>query len=155
MPINTRVLIELTITIIAVPTMLLIAAFVVLRITQPDLPRAFHIPGGLPVALLLALPPAVLTAAQFVLAISGSAPHPDDEDDEPPLVILGWRVDYPSLLCTGVVVGLGVVVHLLAIGSEKWHRWRARSGGDDGSRASLLPRERRNSINHWAEHARQ
>ena len=135
--------------------MLLIAAFIVLRITQPDLPRAFHIPGGLPVALLLALPPAVLTAAQFVLAISGSAPDPDDEGGEPPLVILGWRVDYPSLLSSGIVVGLGVVVHLLAIASEKFHRWRATSGSSGGSGASLLPRERRNSINCRGEQARQ
>ena len=135
--------------------MLLIAAFIVLRITQPDLPRAFHIPGGLPVALLLALPPAVLTAAQFVLAISGSAPDPDDEDGEPPLVILGWRVDYPSLLSSGIVVGLGVVVHLLAIASEKFHRWRATSGGSGGRGASLLPRERRNSINCRGEQAHE
>jgi amino acid transporter len=58
-------LIELDVVLYGLSLLLEFAALVSLRIREPDLPRPFRVPGGLPVALLLGLGPAALLVVAF------------------------------------------------------------------------------------------
>jgi hypothetical protein len=67
-----RVLIEITITTIAGPTLLFLTSFVVLRVARPELPRPYKLPGGTIAAAIYAAPPAVFTVVQLVFALTGT-----------------------------------------------------------------------------------
>jgi amino acid transporter len=61
-------LIVLNIWLYSLALLLELAAFVTLRITAPDMPRPWRVPGGLPAALLVALCPTVFAMAAMATA---------------------------------------------------------------------------------------
>ena len=85
-------LIELDVILYGLSLLLEFAAMVVLRVRAPDLPRPFRVPGGLPVAVLLGVGPALLLA----LAL---AHERHDHPDQMGAVALGV-----GLACAGPLV---------------------------------------------------
>ena len=103
-----KVLIEFTMTLMALPCLLFLAAFVWLRIKEPELQRDFKIPGGVVACTLMAIPPAALTLTQMYFAFTGSG------EGSGGMFIGTWEVPHPSLLATVLIVSMGFVAHLLA-----------------------------------------
>jgi amino acid transporter len=85
-------LIELDVILYGLALLLEFAALLVLRVREPGLPRPFRVPGGLPVAALLGVGPAVLLA----LAL---AHERHDHPDQIGAVVLGV-----GLACAGPMV---------------------------------------------------
>ena len=120
-----RVLIEFAMTTVAMPTLLFLAAFVVLRVREPHLQERFRaVPcgasfAGNSLACCLAAAPAVLTVAQAWLSLSdqgtdnGAAHGGEEQSDSDPLMIGGWVVPYPALCAQLVVLALGGLGHLI------------------------------------------
>ena len=94
---------------VALPTLLFLASFVALRVQQPDLPRNFRIVGGLPVAILIVIPPAVLVMTQFTLAVAGDAL---DQLGDGQVMLFGVPIPYPPLMCNCTVLLLGLLGHM-------------------------------------------
>ena len=110
-----EVLITFTMTLMAIPTILFLVAFVLLREQKPDLARDFKIPGSTLVAALVALPPGLLTIAQAFFSLRAKT---SDETSIP----------YPAAFALIVIVGGGLVVHGVAIlcgytGGKKNESW--------------------------------
>jgi amino acid transporter len=72
------------------------AALVVLRIKEPELVRPFKVPGGLPVAVLIGLVPAVVIAVVFVSTVREE----------------GWG----KQIATGIAILLGIGVYAIRQG---------------------------------------
>jgi amino acid transporter len=126
-----RLLISFTATVLAAPTLLFLGAFIALRIQEPQLERNFKIPGGLALAVPLAACPALLTIAQFVLTVIGDGAD-EAETDDPPIVLFGFVVPYPSLLCNVFIVVLGLGIHAAtSCCSRQGLEARGRQGVDD------------------------
>jgi amino acid transporter len=89
-------LIELDVTLYGVGLLLQFVAIVVLRLREPNLPRPFRIPGGLPGLVLLSLPPLGLLG--LALWINRHEP-----------AMLGLS----SLQLSGLVMALGPLVYFL------------------------------------------
>ena len=85
-------LIELDVILYGLALLLEFAALIVLRVREPGLPRPFRVPGGLPVAALLGVGPAVLLA----LAL---ARERQDHPEKIGTVVLGV-----GLACAGPIV---------------------------------------------------
>jgi hypothetical protein len=75
-------------------------SFIWLRIKQPNVPRAFKIPGGLPVAILCTLPPGAIGTAYLYVCIFVEVDR-------------SFGVPYFNVLCTVAVMAVGVVVQLI------------------------------------------
>ena len=99
-------LIELDVILYGLALLLEFAALLVLRVREPALPRPFRVPGGIPVATLLGVGPAVL----LILAL---AHERQDHPDQLGAVVLGV-----GLACAGPLVYAGT----------SWLGRRARNG---------------------------
>ena len=119
-----RVLIEFAMTTVALPTLLYLASFVVLRVREPHLQERFRaVPFGAScagncLACCLAAVPAVLTVVQAWLSLSDQGvddgvTHGGEDNDSDPLMLGGWVVPYPALCAQLVVFALGGLGHLV------------------------------------------
>ena len=70
------------------------AALVILRIKEPGLKRPFKIPGGLPVAILIGVVPALIICVLFVNTVKEE----------------GWM----KQIATAIAIAFGIVVYLIA-----------------------------------------
>lgn len=113
-----RVLIEFAITTVALPTLLFLASFVVLRVQNPHLQERFRaVPCGTSqsgniLACCLAMVPAALTVLQAWLSLSDQgvddgATHGGEARDSNLLTIGGWVVPFPALFAQVLVFALG------------------------------------------------
>jgi len=75
-------LVELDVTLYGLALLLEFVALLILRVREPDLPRPFRVPGGMPVAALLGAGPAVLLALTL-------AHERHDHPDQVRAVVLG------------------------------------------------------------------
>ena len=119
-----RVLIEFAITTVALPTLLFLASFVVLRVRTPHLQERFRaVPCGATfsgniLAFCLAAVPAALTVAQAWLSLSDQGvdegtTRGGEEHVGQPLTIGGWVIPFPALFAQLVVFALGGLAHLI------------------------------------------
>jgi amino acid transporter len=63
-------LVQLDIILYGLSLVLEFVALAVLRVREPDLPRAFRVPGGLPGAIALGVPPTLILGAAFWMSFS-------------------------------------------------------------------------------------
>lgn len=116
-----RVLIEFAITTVALPTLLFLGAFIVLRVKEPALQDRFRaVPGGrsrlgLCLAAMLAIPPGLLTILQLYLALTNQGETKGEtKGGEQRVNAAAWRTVYGvqvpvALLAQSLVLFLGLV----------------------------------------------
>ena len=157
-----RVLIEFAITTVALPTLLFLAAFIVLRVRHPTLQDGFRaVPcgsgkGGLCLALLLATPPALLTMAQLFFSLTDRGVDDGEVRGGEKRNAVAWRtiggVELPlALLAQFLVFLLGLVGQLVgkSLLSPKLSNVKARRASvqtDSGLRRENLVESLRSSI---------
>ena len=116
------ILVELAMLVIAPSAILVLYVFLYLRIRSPNLERPFKIAGGLPAAIITVLPAFGLTSAMAYFTMV---------DDEP-----YFGVDYFKLVGFAVVVGFGLLCHLV------WWWWWGRHVADELEHVPLLEENR-------------
>ena len=112
-------LVEVTMLLMVIMTYPFLFAFVLLRISQPDVPRPFKVPGGTIAAVLWTLPPGLLGTAYLCQCHN---PVPNQTRLNRPLprpdvcmfvtVDHSFGIPYFNILCCAVTVLLGLVVQL-------------------------------------------
>lgn len=100
-------LVEFSMTVLALSMMLFLYSFITLRVKEPDLKRPYKVPGNIVTAILFALLPFVTTFTNFYFSIT------DNAKDE----TLG--IPYAKLLAVNSVIILGVIVHLVWVFRRK------------------------------------
>jgi hypothetical protein len=90
-------LVEFSMTVLALSMLLFLYSFITLRIKDPDMPRPYRVPGPLGAALLFALFPFATTLANFYFSVT------DNAKDE----TLG--IPYAKLLAVNVIIFLGLL----------------------------------------------
>jgi amino acid transporter len=114
------VLSAMTITLYLVMYILMYAAAIRLRYTRPDLPRSYHVPGGLPGLWLIA--GTGLAAVAFALVVGFFPP-----DNLP----VGNPVLYVALVAGGMIVFIGAPLII--------HRMRRPGWADAAEKESPAP----------------
>ena len=95
-----KVLIEFTMTLMALPTLLFLISFVKLRIDRPSMQRDFKIPGNTFVAGLIVFPPFAITCYQAYLTLKS-----DPKTGADALRVDNDLVPYPATLALALVLG--------------------------------------------------
>jgi hypothetical protein len=93
-------LIECTMLLMVLMTYPFLASFVWLRITKPEVPRAFKIPGGTFCAFLCTLPPAAIGTVYLYICIFVEVDHT-------------YGIPYFNVLCCLATIGIGCVAQVI------------------------------------------
>ena len=127
-----KMLIEGTMVLIALSTVLFLGAWVVLRVKQPELERPFRVPGGTLLGATVCLSPALLTAYQLRLSLLDLNP-----DDGGILIIGSHTVKYAKAWALVVIVGAGFAAHAAYLLVDNYYGLSRSANGDRASRKEL------------------
>lgn len=94
-------LVEFSMTVLALSMMLFLYSFLTLRIKQPDMNRPYKVPGNLLVAIIFAFLPFATTFVNFYFSVT------DDEKDDT------MGIPYAKLLAVNFIIIVGVIAHLV------------------------------------------
>ena len=97
-----KMLIECTMVLIALSTVLFLGAWVVLRVKKPELERPFKVPGGTLLGTVVCIPPLLLTAYQTYSSLVDLDPV-----DGGTLEIGAYTVKYAKAWALVLIVGFG------------------------------------------------